>query len=428
MNILIIGSGAREHAIAWKLEQSSSVEQIYVIPGNPGMTSPKITPITNGKIENNYIHSFINKKNVTLTIIGPEGPLACGIVDYLEKIGMPVFGPTKGAAKLESSKIFAKKFMNKFEIPTAKYKVYNSYNHAIEGLKDWDINHGIVIKADELAQGKGVVVTNELTEARKTIWNFFENPDCKIKCSSILIEEKIIGKEVSAFAICDGTNFIPIGYVCDYKRLKNNNLGPNTGGMGCYTPTNWPSPSLKKYIEQEVFCKVMKGMQKLKVPFKGILFAGLMINKNSINVIEFNVRFGDPEAQVIMPIINKDILPYIQSSILGNLSTLDKDIIDDSKHAVHVVMTSGGYPSIDHTPMDLENIISHQSNISIDEKTHLFYSGVKLKGNNLVNSGGRVLGVTGISKNFDEARQIAYRNINKINFHGSYFRTDIGAV
>ncbi|MBT6325487.1 MAG: phosphoribosylamine--glycine ligase [Bdellovibrionales bacterium] len=428
MNLLIIGSGAREHALAWKLGQSQKVEQIYVIPGNPGMKSPKITPITEGKIENNYIQSFINKKNVNLTIIGPEGPLASGIVDYLEKLNIPVFGPTKDGAKLESSKIFAKKFMNEFEIPTAKYKVYHSYHHAIEGLKEWDISQGIVIKADQLAQGKGVVVTEKLTEAKETIWNFFENPNCKIKCSSILIEEKLIGKEVSAFAICDGTNFIPIGYACDYKRLKNNNLGPNTGGMGCYTPTNWPSSSQKKYIEQEVFFKVMNGMQKLNIPFKGILFAGLIINENSINVIEFNVRFGDPEAQVLMPIIKKDLLPYLQGSISGNLDTLDKKIVDDSLHAVHIVMTSDGYPTIDNTPMNLKNIISNKTNLNHDEQTHLFYSGVKLKGKNLVNSGGRVLGVTGISESFDEARIIAYKNINNITFNGSYFRTDIGIL
>ncbi|MFZ8934146.1 MAG: phosphoribosylamine--glycine ligase [Bacteriovoracaceae bacterium] len=253
MKLLMIGSGGREHAMSWKLAQSSQVEKVYVAPGNDGMTlTPKIELLSLNVKDHKAILDQVKERGVELVVVGPEQPLADGLVDFLEQNNVLAFGPSKQAAQLEASKVFSKKFMNEFGIPTAKSKEYNSYEEALADIENWDLNKGIALKADELAGGKGVVVTHDLEEAKKTLFDFMENPECTVKTKSILIEEKLVGKEASAFAICDGEGFIEVGYACDYKRVRDNDEGPNTGGMGGYSPKNWPSVDCRKTVTENI--------------------------------------------------------------------------------------------------------------------------------------------------------------------------------
>jgi phosphoribosylamine--glycine ligase len=437
MNVLLLGSGGREHALAWKLSKSSEISKIYVFPGNDGMRNNEKVELlkkTEGELLD-FISQKAKELNVSLVIVGPENLLEMGVVDRLEKEGIPVLGPSQEAAKLESSKIFSKEFMRKNNIPTAKSEGYHSYEDAIEGLKKWDINLGVAIKADELAAGKGVVVTSDIDKAHETLFDFMKNPDCSVKTKSILIEQKLFGKEVSAFALCDGKEFVVLGYACDYKRVGDGDTGANTGGMGGYSPKSWPSDKCKKTIENAIFSPVLKGMAEKGTPFKGILFAGLMIKEDEPSVIEFNVRFGDPEAQILMPLIEWDVLPVFMAAAKGELSSISEtDITMNPQTAVHVVLASQGYPSLDSKGMFLGQPIKLPlSNTQVElkedklEKCFLFLAGVKNnKEGELVNSGGRVLGLTALGDDLSFAREKAYEALKKISFDGAHWRSDIG--
>lgn len=432
MKLLMIGSGGREHAMSWKLAQSSQVEKVYVAPGNDGMTlTPKIELLSLNVKDHKAILDQVKERGVELVVVGPEQPLADGLVDFLEQNNVLAFGPSKQAAQLEASKVFSKKFMNEFGIPTAKSKEYNSYEEALADIENWDLNKGIALKADELAGGKGVVVTHDLEEAKKTLFDFMENPECTVKTKSILIEEKLVGKEASAFAICDGEGFIEVGYACDYKRVRDNDEGPNTGGMGGYSPKNWPSVDCRKTVTENIIKKTVDGMKQRGTPFKGILFVGLMIDGDTPNVIEFNVRFGDPETQILMPMIEGDLLPTYLAAAKGNLNSLGLDKISLKKESsVHIVMASEGYPSTDATPMTLKQDISYPSSLVPGESSnkYLFMAGVKKVEGSLVNTGGRVLGVTALAPTLEEARIEAYRAINDIKFNGAHWRGDIARL
>jgi len=433
MKILMIGSGGREHAMSWKLAGSPLAEKIYVLPGNDGMSLiPKIELVPGKDSDIEHIVTKALELEVDLVVVGPERPLAMGLVDALEKAGITAFGPSKEASKLEASKVFSKKFMNELGIPTAKSKEYSYYKDAILDLVRWDLRRGIAIKADELAGGKGVVVTSDKEAAKKVLYNFMENPNCAVKTKKILIEEKLIGKEVSAFAICDGEDFIEIGYACDYKRIEDFDKGPNTGGMGGYSPKDWPSETCKKAITENIFKRVLQGMKKRGTPFKGILFVGLMINQDDPMVIEFNVRFGDPETQILMPLIEGDLLPTFLAAAKGQLKDLgDAKITLRQETSVHVVMTSEGYPSIDGAPMRLGQEITYPRHLIPGETRDqfLFIAGAKKNRNGkLVNSGGRVLGVTSLGKNLSAARHLAYESLKEISFKGAHWRKDIGNV
>ena len=424
--ILIIGGGGREHALAWKIAQSKYVEKVFVAPGNDGMNDQnKITTVDILETDFAKIAEFVKLKRISLVIIGPEKPLSQGIVDYLEDQDIKVIGPKKSAAKLESSKIFAKKFMIDHDIPTAEFEFYDNYKNALEALSHWKIEEkGIVIKADELASGKGVVVTHDRKEAQQTLYDFMMNPNCSINSKNIILEEKLEGREVSFFALSDGENFISLGHACDYKRLYDNNLGPNTGGMGGFTPEHFPGEDLILKIEQNVFEKTIAGMLKAKIPFKGFLFAGLMIRDNQIKVLEYNVRFGDPEAQILLPIISEDL--YL---ILKNAS--DKKLggnyyfKDNRLKSVHVAFASGGYPSNYNEPMQLNEQIHISSELLVQPGTHIFYSGVKKFNDRLVNTGGRVLGITCVGADVKTARTNCYKCVEKIRFNHAHWRNDI---
>lgn len=436
MKILLIGSGGREHAFSWKMSQSPLVQKIYGLPGNAGMAFNDKVELVPGKVTDiDFIVKTAKDLAIDLVVVGPEQPLSLGLVDALEKEGVVTFGPTKEAAQLESSKVYSKRFMNEYGIPTAKASEYHSYKEAMASLDSWDLEKGIAIKADELAAGKGVVVTCDREEAEKVLFDFMENPECSVKTKSILIEEKLTGKEVSAFAICDGEDYISVGYACDYKRVGDGDIGPNTGGMGGYSPKNWPSEECKKQVDEKVFEVVLRGMKERGAPFKGILFAGLFVEGDTPKIIEFNVRFGDPETQILMPLIEGDLVPTFLAAAKGEIKKLGTEKITMKKEtAVHVVMASEGYPSTDGTPMTLGEKISYTKGLIPGEGTapdnqenFLFLAGVKTnEEGDLINSGGRVLGLTALGEELDIARNLAYKNLKDISFKGAHWRKDIG--
>ncbi|TAL28311.1 MAG: phosphoribosylamine--glycine ligase [Alphaproteobacteria bacterium] len=428
-SVLLLGGGGREHALAWKMAQSPDVARIFALPGNDGMAAlAKVTLVPGDPADAAFMLAKAQELKPDLVMVGPEKPLAAGVVDVLEKAGFVVLGPVKAAAQLESSKIFAKEFMSEFGVPTAPYRVCNSYDEALDILKLWPVeSKGVVIKADGLAAGKGVVVTHDRAEAEKTLHDFMINPECQVKSERILLEEKLTGREVSAFALCDGNTFLPLGFVCDYKRVRDNDQGPNTGGMGGYAPQGWPSAKARRFVAEKIFAPVIKGMQDRGTPYRGILFAGLMVEGDDVKVIEFNTRFGDPETQILMPLIDSDIVPLFAQAAAGELG--QGKIALKEQAAVHVVMASEGYPETFGTGMTLgqkidlpENMLNH----NVNDNGLLFVMGAKKKDGRWTNEGGRVLGVTALAGTMEEARDIAYRTISAIRFKGAHWRKDIG--
>ena len=439
MRIVILGSGGREHALSYRLAMEHNVSQINVIPGNPGMmySSDKIKSISIPIIKPEFhdLCSKMKELQIDLVIVGPEQPLADGVSNALEKNGISVLGPSKDAARLESSKVFAKKFMKTVSIPTAKYEEFNNCEKALDALQLWDVeNKGIVIKASSLAGGKGVVVTHSRSLAQKTIFDFLENPECTVNTKELILEEMLHGKEVSAFGLLDGNNFIMLGYACDHKRLLDDDKGPNTGGMGCYSSHEWPSIDQRTFIEEQIIQQTLIGMKEQGMPYKGFLFVGLMIdeskkNNNGIKVIEYNVRFGDPEAQTLLPLVLGRMSDAFLAAAKGELKESHTPLALSSKSSIHIVMTSGGYPSIDGTPMSLGHQITYSKNLlptrPLQEK-QLFFAGVKSTETGLINTGGRVLGMTVLADTLDNAKENAYLEIEKISFKDAFYRKDIG--
>lgn len=424
MNIVVIGSGGREHALAKRLISETGVDKVSVVPGNPGMLDDDLTLVPCNIKDKTDLLNKMEQIKPDLVVFGPEQPLVDGMGEFLEDKGFIVLGASAAAAQLEGSKIFSKEFMFRNDIPTAAFETFNSYELAVEGLSSWDVEtSGIVIKADELAAGKGVVVTWDMKEAQKTLYDFFMNPDCPVNTKRVLFEKVLKGVELSAFALIDGNTFITLGYACDYKRLQDGDKGPNTGGMGCFTPKTWPTDKTKTQIDERVFRPVVEGMKKEGHPFKGILFAGLMIDEENVNVIEFNIRFGDPEAQTLLPLLEGDLSKAFDLAARGELSGFENKLTQSKEASVHIVAASGGYPAMDGKPMNLENPIS----IEQLEDATIFFAGVKEKEGKLVNSGGRVLGVTCTGETIEKARDAAYRQMEKIKFDGMIYRSDIAS-
>ena len=428
--ILLLGSGGREHALAWKMAQSEDVESIVVLPGNDAISQVSKVSCSSGDLADiPFIVEKAKELKPDLVVVGPEQPLEAGVADALEQAGFAVLGPEKNAARLENSKIFAKEFMLKFGILTADFKVYDTYDDAVTAIKSRDVEkEGVVIKADGLASGKGVVVTHDLDEALKAVYDFMVNPECIVKCDRLLVEDVVKGKEVSAFAICDGEVFLPLGYVYDYKRLRDDDNGPNTGGMGGYVPKEWPSAGVRQFINENVFQRTVEGMLTRGTPFKGILFAGLIIDGEDVNVLEYNTRFGDPETQSLLPLIQDDIVPLLSRAARGTLHGVETPFIS-KKESVHVIMTSEGYPEIIGNSMCLGTEINLPEKLpeqKVDDKALLFIAGAKKQDGGWVNSSGRVLGVTGLGETREEARANAYKAVENIRFEGAYWRKDIG--
>jgi len=418
MKVLVIGSGGREHALIWKLKQSSHVKEIFCAPGNGGISGVAqcvdIRPEdTNGLVR------FALKEMIDLTIVGPEVSLVAGVVDEFEKVGLRIFGPSKQAAQLEGSKVFAKEFMHRHGIPTANFKTFNNFSEAKQFLAK--IRYPAVIKADGLAGGKGVVICQNLEEADHALDQIMVEKIYKEAGSHVVIEEFLKGEEVSIMAVSDGKHFQILETSQDHKRIFDGDIGPNTGGMGAYSPAPIVSGDYLQSIATAVIAPAIRGMEMEGNVFRGILYAGLMITETGINVLEFNVRFGDPETQAIIPRLKTDLMDIIFASLEGSL---DKIRIEwETRACVCVVMSSRGYPKSYEKGKEITGLDAAAS----VQDTFIFHAGTEKKEGKILTSGGRVLGVTSLGNDIEGAIENAYKSVEKIKFDGCFFRRDIGA-
>ena len=416
MNILIIGNGGREHALAWKIAQSSLAKKIYVAPGNAG------TELTN-LIENidiqdiDLLIQFARERKIDLTIVGPEAPLSQGIVNKFKENNLKIFGPTKEAAQLESSKDFSKRFMKKHGIPTAEYQTFTEPKLA----HDYIDKKGspIVIKADGLASGKGVVVAMTDNDAHNAIDLMLSENQFGNAGARIIIEEYLTGEEASFIVICDGKTVLPLATSQDHKRLLDNDLGPNTGGMGAYSPAPIVTAEIHEKAMNEVIYATIEGMKKDGIEYTGFLYAGLMIDKNSqIKTLEFNCRMGDPETQPILFRLESDLLKILYDAAQGKLE--ENMALWENNFSITVVMAAKDYPN---KPRFNDEILGLDSK---EKDTYIFHAGTKLIGQKVMTSGGRVLGITAKGQTLNEAKNKAYELIKNIHFNGAQYRNDIG--
>ena len=415
MNVLLIGSGGREHALAWKISQSPKLEKLFAIPGSPGIAN--FAECVKGiSIEDNAaLVTFAKEKNIDLVVVGPEAPLVNGLVDALNEAGIKAFGPNKVAANIEGSKIFAKSLMKKYGIPTAKFGVF--YNP--EDARNYIRKKGapIVIKANGLAAGKGVIVAQTLEEALSAVDEMRNFGDAGNK---IIVEEFMDGEEASVLALTDGETIIPLIAAQDHKRVDDGDKGLNTGGMGAYAPAPLIDEKLAAQVEEKILKPTIAALKAEGITYRGCLYAGLMIVDGEAKVVEFNCRFGDPETQVVLPLMESDLLDLMDACAEGNLS--DKKVSWSNDSAVCVIMASGGYPK------------SYKKNLPIDGVTKakalgamVFHAGTKIKDGELVTSGGRVLGVTTTAPTLREAVDKVYKCVEVIHFDGVHYRKDIAA-
>lgn len=417
MNVLLLGSGAREHAILVSLLRSPKVTRVFISTTNAGMSlGDRVAAIKSGCATKSEICDFCTSNKIDLVVVGSEALLVDGIADALEERGIKCFGPSREAAKLEGSKAFMKEVCVAAGVQTAKYITCSDYKTAILALENFELP--VVIKADGLAGGKGVVICDNIELAHSVILEFL-NGKFGNAGKNIIIEEFLDGKEVSFFAILDGTIAKPFLHACDYKRINDGNIGSNTGGMGSFAPS-----FISKSVEQEVMNTIIHPMQtelqKRGISYKGVLFAGLMITLRGIYVLEFNCRFGDPETQSILPLLETDITDVFLS--VCNQTLADLNIKFSNKCAVTVVASSKGYPE----SSSIGDVISGLSNIAISESQNIFHAGTKkLENGDIVTNGGRVLCSSAIAETINNAREIAYTNLSKISFDGMHYRTDI---
>lgn len=413
MKILVIGSGGREHAIIKKIKQNKNVSEIYAIPGNGGIERDAIC-IDIKATDINAIKDFAKKNNIDYAIVTPDDPLVAGLVDALEEIKIPCFGPNKNAAIIEGSKVFAKNLMKKYKIPTAKYETFESYDKAIEYLKTAPMP--TVIKADGLALGKGVIIAETKEKAFDTVKNIMKDKAFGKSGDRIVIEEFLEGVEVSILSFTDGKTVIPMISSMDHKRIGDKDTGLNTGGMGTIAPNPYYTKEIAKECFDKIFIPTISAMNKEGRTFKGCLYFGLMITKDGAKVIEYNCRFGDPETQVILPLLKSDLLDIMIATTNGNLDKIKVEF--ENKSAACIIMASEGYP--------LEYKKGFDINIPKDIIERVYFAGVKKENEKLLTNGGRVLGITNISDTLDKAIKLSYEDAKQISFEGAYYRKDIG--
>lgn len=416
MKVLIIGSGGREHAIAWKIAQSSLVNTVFCAPGNPGIKEAVRVPIEADDLEG--LLSFAENESIDLTIVGPEVPLSLGITDLFTEKGLKIFGPSAKAAMLETSKSYAKYIMEKYNIPTAKGKTFTNPDDARAFVKE--IGIPLVAKADGLAAGKGVIICHSEKEAFDAIDQILNEKKYGDAGSKILIEEFLQGEEASFIAISDGKNVCPLPSSQDHKAVFDNDKGLNTGGMGAYSPAPVVDLYMKNKVMEKVIKPVIKAMENEGIPYTGFIYAGLMINKDSVKVLEFNARLGDPETQPLMMRIKTDLVQIILAALDKNLNKVEIEI--DERPAVCVVMAAGGYPE----KYEKGNIIKGIENLDKEPDIKVFHAGTTMKNNDYVTNGGRVLGVTAIGEDLDSAIKKAYNSVEKITWDKVHYRKDIG--
>lgn len=417
MKILVVGSGGREHAICYSLLKGKKVDEIYCAPGNAGISEiAQCLNIKDNDIDNLY--KFAKENKVDLTIVGPEVPLVDGIVDRFEKENLKIFGPNKKCSMLEGSKAFSKEFMNKHDIPTAKYKEYVNLDEAISEIDSF--GYPVVIKADGLAAGKGVVIAKDKEEGIETLKEMMSDKKFGIAGEKIVIEEFLKGIETSILAFVDNNTIVPMESAKDHKKVYNNEEGPNTGGMGTFSPSNIYDEQLSNIVKKEVLDKTLKGFKDDNLNYKGILFIGLMITEDVPKVLEYNVRFGDPETQSVLLRLETDLIEIIEAILENRLNEIE--IKYNEKNAVCVMLTSGGYPE----SYEKGKIITGLD--KVDEDIVIFHSGTKIINNKLVTNGGRVIGISAKGNSLEEASKKVYENIEKIKFEGMHYRTDIGVL
>ena len=415
MNVGIIGSGGREHALCLKIKDSNLVKNIYCFPGNAG------TSLIAKNIEidiNNFneIRKKALEKNITLLIVGPEKPLVNGIVDFFKNTNIKIFGPNKTASQLEGSKIFTKKLCKKYNIPTSKFEIFNNKDEAIKYLDN--SKYPIVIKADGLASGKGVYICKSNNEAKNAVSEIFDGKFGKADC--VLVEEFLNGEEMSYFTIHDGKNFKNFGTAQDHKRVLEGDLGKNTGGMGAYSPSRLINEKLEKKIINNIIKPTIKGLSDLGITYKGFLYTGLMIVNNEPYLIEFNVRMGDPECQTILPLLNSDLGKIIDACCIKKLSSIEIDWLN--KKSLCIVLCSNGYPDKYNKDIKIENL----DKIKLDESSLIFHAGTKLVNKDIFATGGRVLNIVNVSNKFSESKKQALNILKNINWTKGFYRKDIG--
>ena len=412
VNVLVVGSGGREHALSWKLSQSSKVETVFTAPGNGGTENNIAIDVD----DFDGLADFAQKNNC-FTVVGPEAPLAAGIVDTFIQKNLPIFGPSKLAAQLESSKIWAKNFMKRNDIPTARFGIFDNAQKAQDYVKSLDYN--VVVKADGLAAGKGVIVCNGNEEALSAIQTILVKKTFGDAGNRIIIEEKIDGIEASFIALSDGEITIPMASSQDHKRIFDDDKGPNTGGMGAYSPTPIIDDVLAKKIQEKIIDKTIQSMKNEGIVFKGFLYAGIMLRDGEPYVLEYNVRMGDPECQPIVMRMNFDLYDYFVASADGKLSSMPS-ISWNEKYAVCVVLASNGYPELYPKNEEISGFDS------ILNESHVFHAGTTNSNGKIFSNGGRVLGVTALGDTLESAIKNAYNAVDKISWPSKYCRTDIG--
>ena len=417
MKVLVVGGGGREHALVWKLSQSKNVKSIYAAPGNAGISS--LATCIDIKAEDiTAIAKFAVSEKIDLVAIGPEVQLCMGIVDLLEEAGIPAFGPSARASMIEGSKIFSKRIMRKYNIPTAQFDDFDDYKDAVSYARSLDSK--MWIKSNGLAAGKGAVFASDPDEAEKILRNMMIEDKYGESGHSVVIEENMDGEEASIFALCDGSTYKLLVSSQDHKRVYDGDTGPNTGGMGAYAPAPLVTPQLLNSIEKEIIQPTIDGMASENIPYKGLLYIGIVVTENGPKTLEFNCRFGDPETQAVVPLLEGDLAEIMMACIEGNLS---KTYLRSSNgSALCLVIASGGYPGSYKKGIKISGI---EEADSIDG-VKVFHAGTKFDGEDIVTAGGRVFGVTGWGADFSQARKRAYEAAGKIHFIDSFYRKDIG--
>jgi phosphoribosylamine--glycine ligase len=424
--VLVIGIGGREHALAWALSRSPQVEQVYVATGNAGtewaagdgLSYHPVAPSQNIAISDYAaLLAFAQENAIDLTVVGPEVPLAAGIVDDFQAAGLTIFGPVKAAAQLEASKAFSKDIMTEQGIPTGEFFTTDDYEEARDFLEEFP--KPVVVKADGLAAGKGVIICDTREEAGQALHHIMIDRAFGDAGEVVVIEERLTGREISVLAFCDGKIAKPMLMARDHKRALDGSKGLNTGGMGAIAPADDIPPSFIDELQRNVLQPVLDGMNALGTPYKGILFAGVMLTENGAKVLEYNCRFGDPETQVVLPLLKTDLYEIMQACVAGRLNEIELEW--EESYCATIVCAAGGYPEDYAKGLPISGLESVQDGI-------VFHAGTKCEGDTVLTNGGRVLNVTAKGKTLDEALAAAYRNVEKIHFDKMHYRKDIGVI
>jgi phosphoribosylamine--glycine ligase len=417
MKVLVVGSGGREHAICWKFSESSKIEKVYCAPGNAGI-SQVAENVDISADDFNGLADFVRANDIDFTFVGPEVPLSIGIVDYFKEKGLRIVGPSKDVVKLESSKIYSKEFMYKYGIPTAQYNGFSNVDNALKFLANWEANKKVVVKADGLAAGKGVYICSGREDAASAVKQIMEEKVLGSAGVNVIIEEYINGPELSYLVFTDGEAYSLMPVSQDHKRVNDGDTGPNTGGMGAYAPALLATEKLNQKVEDIIIRKVIDGIKAEKLDYKGVLYIGIIMNRSSPYVLEFNCRFGDPETQAVLLLLDTDFVDICEAILDKNLANLK---INWKKiFSVCVVLASGGYPRSFKKGFEIKGL----ENIR-DKDTMVFHAGTKLENEKIVTSGGRVLGVVSVASNIKSAIDKVYLNASMIKFEGIHYRKDI---